>query len=164
MPTEHTRNEIWQDLLDTARLIRYYDALADQYRYKQMVLRFVLLTAATSSMATLFDLLPSILTLGANGVIAAGVMWDFMQDYSTKTAVLHAISSDCRGLEVEWQTLWNEQAYLEDREVLHRITQLSHQLNVITGRAGAIGVRENAALNEQCATDAYQVMQDRYAV
>ncbi len=32
MVAEQTRNAIWQELLDVARLVRYYEALSDQHR------------------------------------------------------------------------------------------------------------------------------------
>ncbi len=164
MATEYTRNEVWQGLLDTARLVRYYHALTDQYHRKRTVLRFLILVAATGSIGALLGILPPLMNLIANSLIAACVAWDFVQDYATKAAVLHTIRNDCTALEGEWRTLWNEQAYLTDRDILQRTVQLSQKLNTITGRAGEIGVQEDVALNTQCATDAYQVMKDRYAV
>lgn len=58
MTTSQTRNAVWQELLDTARLVRYYEALSNRYRRYHWAVRFVLLLSASSGIVALLDLLP----------------------------------------------------------------------------------------------------------
>ena len=84
MVTEQTRNAVWQELLDVARLVRYYEALSDRHRRNHIIVRFLLLVAAASGIAALLDQLPAIAQLIAGGLIAVLVVWDFVSDYAKK--------------------------------------------------------------------------------
>ena len=108
MVSDQTRNEVWQNLLDVSRLVRYYDALSAVHRRNHAIIRFVLLAAAAGGIASLLDLLPPIAQLAASGFIALVVAWDFASDYARKAAVLHTISLECGLLEIEWRDLWND--------------------------------------------------------
>ncbi len=162
MASEHTRNAVWQDMIDINRLVRYYHALADRYQRKRNILRLVLFAAATGSVTAFFELLPEIVYPISSGIIPLCIALDFAQDYSTKTAVLRSVTHDCQSLEIEWQTLWNRQAQLNDNEIIQQNTQLSQRLNMIAEKTDSIGIRENTALNEKCTDDAYQIMSDYY--
>ena len=45
MATDQTREAIWQELLDSARLVRYYEALANRYRTRHQLTLFLLVGA-----------------------------------------------------------------------------------------------------------------------
>ena len=60
MVSEQTRNDIWQGLLDAARLDRYYEALAERYRQRHLALRILLLLAAIGGMVSLLEVLPRV--------------------------------------------------------------------------------------------------------
>jgi len=165
MVSDQTRNEVWQDLLDVSRLVRYYDALSDVHRRNHAIIRFVLLAAAAGGIASLLDLLPPIAQLAASGFIALVVAWDFASDYARKAAVLHTISLECGLLEIEWRDLWNDanNPDASDDEVRERNAQLSRRIAGATGRAGDAGIRENRKLNEECERAAYRIIEDKYA-
>ena len=99
MVSERTRNEVWRELLDAARLTRYYEALADRHRPNHTLTRLFLLATAASGIAALLDVLPDVVRLVAGGLIAFVVAWDFVADYAKKAAILHAISLGCSTLE-----------------------------------------------------------------
>lgn len=163
MVTEQTRNAIWQELLDVARLVRYYEALSDQHRRNHLIVRFLLLAAAAGGIAALLDLLPAIAQLIAGGVIALLVAWDFVSDYAKKAAILHAISIECSALEIEWQDLWLELENISDDDARLENTRLSRKIANVTAWAGQADIREDRRLNEECEKAAYRVMTDRYA-
>ena len=162
--TDQTRNLIWQCFLDTARLVRYYEALSDQYRRKHFWIRVVLLAVATSGVVALFDLFPKIVQIVAGGLVALCVVWDFASDYAKKAATLHSISIECSALEVEWQDLWGDLGRIDDAEARQRNTRLSRRLTEVTGWAGHTNIQEDRKLNERCEAAAYRVMEDQYGV
>lgn len=163
MVAEQTRNAIWQELLDVARLVRYYEALSDQHRRNHLIVRFLLLAAAAGGIAALLDLLPAMAQLVAGGVIALLVAWDFVSDYAKKAAILHAISIECSAMEIEWQALWLELENISDADARLENTRLSRRIADVTGWAGQADIREDRKLNEECEKAAYRVMTDRYA-
>lgn len=164
MVAEQTRNAIWQELLDVARLVRYYEALSDQHRRNHLIVRFLLLAAAAGGIAALLDLLPAMAQLVAGGVIALLVAWDFVSDYAKKAAILHAISTECSAMEIEWQALWLELENISDADARRENTRLSRRIADVTGWAGQADIRENRKLNEECEKAAYLVVTDRYAI
>jgi hypothetical protein len=163
MVSDQTRNAIWQELLDVARLVRYYEALADRHRRLHRIIRFLLLAAAASGVVTLLNLLPVLIQSLAGGLIALLVVWDVLGDYARKAAVLHAISLECSHLEVEWQNLWGELETISDTEARRRNTSLAQRIAEITGWAGHADIRDDPKLNEQSAEAAYQIMASRHA-
>ena len=163
MVAERTRNAIWQELLDVARLVRYYEALSDQHRRNHLIVRFLLLAAAAGGIAALLDLLPAMAQLVSGGLVALLVAWDFVSDYAKKAAILHAISIECSVLEIEWQDLWLELETISDPEARRENTRLLRRIADVTGWAGHADIRENRKLNEECEKAACRVMTDRYA-
>ena len=165
MVSETTRNEVWQELLDASRLVRYYSKLSDRHSRNRRIVQFLLMAAATGGIATLVDLLPQFIQQIAAAAVAILVAWDFFADYAKKAAVLHAILIECNRLEGEWGDLWVgiDRSDLDDADVRQQCVLLGARLNDVTARAGLVGVHEDAELNKKCAEDAYTVMQDRYA-
>ena len=49
MASDLTRHVIWQELLDIARCLRYYDALGQRYRRFHVAFRFLLGLASTGA-------------------------------------------------------------------------------------------------------------------
>ncbi len=165
MVTDQVRSIVWQEYLDAARLVRYYEALSDKYRRNHFIVRFLLLAAAASGIAALLEILPAIAQLIATAFVALIVVWDFVSDYARKAAILHAISIECSELETEWQELWTEinEDEIGTAEVLWKNRRLSRRILGVTSWAGVADIRENQKLNEKCAESAYKVMVDRYA-
>lgn len=165
MATEQTRNAVWQELLDVARLVRYYEALADRQRRNHLIVRFFLLAAAAGGIAALLDVLPAYVQLAAGGLVALLVAWDFVADYAKKAAVLHAISLECSALEIEWRELWADvnEHDLDDARARRENQRLARRVLEVTGWAGRADIREDRKLNEKCEEAAHRVVADRYA-
>ena len=165
MTTDQTRDDAWYELLDIARLVRYYEAMSDRYRRSHRTVRFLLLAAAASGIATVVELLPATMQYVSGGLVALLVMWDFVSDYAEKAAVLHAISVELSNLEIERSRLWAavNNPDTTDDEVQQTSYQLARRLSEVTAWAGLADIREDRKLNEQCEASAYNFMSDRYA-
>lgn len=166
MATDGTRNDVWQAILDAARLVRYYEALADRHRRRHQAVRFMLLIAAAAGVATVLDLLPDLGQALAGGLVAVLVAWDFVADYAKKAALLHTISLECSALESDWRELWHEvnDWKADDAAIRDAMRALNRRTLEATGRAGTADIREDERLNQKCAESAYKVVADRYAV
>ena len=166
MTTRPTRNAVWQSLLDVARLVRYYEAMANRHRRLHLLTRFLLLGAAASGVAAVVQVLPASVQLFAGLLVALLVAWDFVSDYANKVAVLNLISSQCRALENEWRELWADaNAYdSNDAEVRKRNAELAQELEKATARADDAHIRSNNKLNKRSATAAYRVVETRDVV
>lgn len=167
MVTDQTRNDVWQELLDAARLVRYYETLSDRYRRRHQGVRVVLLLAASSAIIALLALFPENLQqwvqLIAGALIASTVIWDFVFDYARKAAVLHTLSMECGMVEIELKALWDKMENIGDDEAQRSNTHLARRMADVTGRAGQADIQEDLELNHKCAEAAYRVMEDQYA-
>ena len=169
MITEQTRKDIWDELLDVARLVRYYEKLSDKHHRNHKIFRFLLLGSAASGVAAMLELFPENIRqdiqIFAGGVIALIVAWDMVTNYAKKAAVLHAISCEISTLEIEWRDLWAEANANEadDAEIRSKNRLLAKKLSEVTGWAGKEDIRENQKLNEECESIAHRVMQEKYA-
>ena len=166
MVSDQMRLAVWQNLLDVARLVRYYEALADKNRYRHSIIQFLLLVSAFSGIAALLKLLPEFVQLVAGGLIAILVAWDVVAGYAKKAAVLHTISYECIALEVEWSELWAaiNSAESSDTEAREKNKQLEEKCLNVTGWAGPANIRVDQKLNAKCEEVAYKVMAERYAI
>ncbi len=167
MITEQTRKDIWDELLDVARLVRYYEKLSDKHRLNYQFFRFLLLASAVSGVAAMLELFPENIRqhiqIFAGGVIALIVAWDMATNYAKKVAVLHAISCEISILEIEWRDLWAEANEADDALIRSKNRLLAKKLSEVTGWAGKEDIRENRKLNEECESIAHRVVPEKYA-
>lgn len=165
MASESIRNLIWQELLDVARLVRYYEALTDKYVLRDRVLKTVLLLSASASIAALLEALPNWVQLIAGLGIAVCIVTDFVMNFARKAAVLHAISTECSFLQNQIELLWAQvqDASGDEEEIKRDYIQLDQRLNTITSWARHANIREDKGLNESCAQAAYTVIGNKYA-
>ena len=165
MVSDTTRNAVWQELLDAARLARYYASLADRHLRKCRINRFLLMAAATCGIVGLLDPGLAFMQQAGAAAVAILVVCDFFGDFAKKAAVLHTICIECNRLESQWQDLWLEidRPDLEDADALRQCEMLGQRLIDVTGQAGFVGVTVDAKLNQTCAADTYKVMRERFA-
>ena len=163
MVSEQTRHDVWQELLDVERLVRYYEVLAKRHRRWHLAIRISLLLAATSGVASLLEVLPQSAQLIAGLMIIVLVALDFALNEARKTAVLNLIKIECRALGNEWKNLWTGLEHIGDDEARRENERLARRLAEVTGWAGQAEVGDDDALNEQCERVAYKVMSEDYA-
>ena len=172
MVSDQTRNMVWQEFLDVARNVRYYEKLSNRYRKYHHRVRFLILASAVSGIANLLDLplefiqgpFRELIQLAVSGFIALLVVWDFVADYGKKAEVLHIVSLQCSDLESQWDRLWAElhDEESDDTEIRRKNRRLSERLSTVTGWAGLVNVQDDEELNSVCEKDAYRVMDSRY--
>ena len=163
MVTGQTRQTVFSNGFDTARLARYYETMADRHSRRQKWLRVVLLGSAASGFVSLINLLPKEFQAGR-------VVWDCclscvgvcVRLRKKSGGVLHAISMECSRLGVEWRELWGTIDQIDDTEARRYTAQLEHRLNEVTGWAGLVSVAEDKKLLLACETIAKKVLEDEY--
>ena len=167
MVSEHTRHDVWRELLDVERLARYYEALTEKHRRRHLTLRILLLLAATSSIASFLEALSPVVQLVAQLVgsisITVLVVLDFALNEARKTAVLNLIKIECRSLGNEWKSLWASLEHIDDDDARRENERLASRLAEVTGWAGHTEVEDDDALNEECERVAYKVISEDYA-
>ena len=158
------RHHVWQELLDVARLSRYYEALAERHRIKQSIVSFVLLLSAMTGISSLFEVLPPIAYVISSAAIAIVVVWGFIGNHSRKQALLSLVSQECARLEFEWESLWAEiNTYqIDEEEAQRRNRELAERLSEVTAWPGLISVRHSRALNRKCLEAANSHIRDKY--
>ena len=164
MVSDQTRNDIWQELLDSDRLVRYYTAVANRYRRLHSYTLWLLMFGAASSFAAVLAVLPNDVQLIANAVVGLAAAWVLVADYAKKAAVAHTISFQCSRLDVQWQDLWREVEHIEEEAARQRLVDLANQMNDVTSRSGDAGIVDNRRLNEKSEAVAFQTVNERYAV
>ena len=119
--SEHLKEEVWQNLYDANRLVRYYAAVSKKYQNWHIGTRIVLYVFATSGIATLVEAIPPVAGLVLGGVLAVTLTVDLVFDFGKKATVSASISVQCAHLRDEWENLWNE---------VRNETQLSEMRNL----------------------------------
>ena len=144
MVTDTTRNDVWQQMLDAARLVRYYERIADRYRQRHFRLRMALLVLALGGASTTAAVLPDYTLLGVAQAAASLafivlVALDVLGGHAKKAAVLDSIRRECVELETELRSLWSEieTGELLDKEARRRYLDLERQVNRVTDRPEA---------------------------
>ena len=164
MVSDQTRNEIWQELLDSDRLVRYYAAVANYYRRMHALTLLLLAFGAAGSFAAVLEVLPSTAQLIANALVGLTAAWLFIADYAKKAAVAHTISFLCSRLDIQWRNLWGEVEHLEEESARERFVALANEMNEVTSRSGDAGIVDNRRLNKKSEADAFKTVSERYAV
>ena len=164
MVTEHTRKKVWQQVYDSAHLVRYYEDLLSSYRVKSKFVRLVLLVSAFGSIVTLLEQLPVFIQLVFNALIAIAVGCEFVFKYSDKAAILSTISTDCKSLDDKWNQLWSDVYTTDanDREILYRFDDLAQQKREITSRSNGAEIQKDSKLNVKSAQEARKVVEEHY--
>ena len=161
--TDATRNAVWQEMLDTARLVRYYDRRASTLQRWHFGVRLVLLASASAGIAALIEALPAQVRIYCVAAIAGLVAIDFLADFATKAALLSFIRAECNETSVELDALWGElqSDSINDDEARRRLKDLKHRVTRATNRVEQLPTNER--LNVKCEETAMKIMADRYA-
>lgn len=154
---ENTLDDIWDGLLDAARLTRCYDRLAKYHGIGRWITRTILALSAVGCLAVISDWEPF---AGAGVVIAIALLAttavDLVTDFSKKRVVIGAIARDYARVENRWRQL-NAQAFeLTEQEARRRIDELIERHERLDDRADGVGVVTYNWLNKRCGIEAYR--------
>ena len=163
MVSQETRNDVWQEILDSARMIRYYEALAARYHRKHVWTMCVLIGSGASAFVAFLDVLPEVIQLIATATIGVLAAWVLLTGYEKKAAIAHSISHRCRQLDVDLRELWANLRELDDAEARKKLNVVAKEINNETSRSVDAGITENRKLNETITETAYKTVKERYA-
>ncbi len=163
--TGATRNAVWQEMLDVARLVRYYDRMASRQQQRHLGIRIVLFASATAGAASAVDALPEVVRIASGALIALRVAWDFLADYANKAAILGVIRGECSEVEDELAELWGkvQSDSADDGDAGRVLAGSKRRVTRVTARAGAANISTNERLNVRCEEDAFKALSERYA-
>ena len=166
MISPRTRADVWQDLLDADRLVRYYEALANRYRLWQQVIRLLMLTIIISNLGAFVDLLPRFLQISAAIGLALLMAWDWVLEPAKKAFVLHETSKGCSLVCNENEALWRKVDTIDmnDAEVQKELAALSIRIQEVTDRVGDAKITDNQKMNAKCTDATYRAVSEKYAV
>ena len=159
----HTRNLVWQSLLDSVRLVHYYSHLWNKQARIRRHLRIILFFAVGGSFSVLIEAAPAWLQVCAALVIGIVVAYDSVVDHSRKVATLKIVSQECAKLEDEFRSLWaqTESGGLSESEILERNRKLEEKLRSATDKVEQLEIRIDSKLNKAAAERAYSIVENR---
>ena len=125
-PSDETRRLVWDELVDSDRMCRYYGYLTLRFRQLDQLLQFVAVLAALSGLSgVLFRVqwiaLPCLIVAASAFAIAT------IRNYSEKALRSNEISRQLGRLNVEWKLLWNNVSTKDDDTVLAAWKKLSER-------------------------------------
>lgn len=167
------RNDVWQQLLDSERMVRYYGELADRYRRRHRIPRYVMAVSAVGGVVGFalevrpyFPVAEEWIYVPAILLMIAAVVWDFVHDDGKKAAILYSVSVECGEYETELLDLWRSVAdgtSAENASVRARLLEIEKGMNRVTDRAGYADVGVDERLNAKTTREAYEVVAARHA-
>ena len=132
--SDHTKDLIWQDMLDVSRYMVYYEALTNQWALRHKVLRAGVFIGATLSIASIFEILPPPAGLAAALTLIVATVVDFVWDWGVKASLAHAVNIECHMVDKEYAALWAEikTDNIGDREAQQRTKELMMRVMAVT--------------------------------
>ena len=165
--TDRTRNDVWRTLCDLEWNGRYYDALADQYQFRYLALRFGILGSVPVEGAILYFAVSYpwlfIAALVVGVVLGVLTVWDAVSNYAEKAAIIRLTAFACDDLKRDSETLWRQ---VETTRITNDEAEAAHES--ITERWARATQRVQSGthhrLNVKAYQDANQDIRNRYAV
>ena len=146
--------QVWIDITDTERVVRYYGMLADKLRRRHQMVTVILALSASGAAVPLIARLPEWIAACMFLVVAGIAIWSFLADYSAKATAAGLFCDQYRHLSAEWRRLWYEGATQAE------IDALWEQYNRI---ASGYDLPVDHALNEKAQYEAYAVIADDFS-
>ena len=162
MGSPHTRNVIWQGLLDVGREVRYCDAMTRRYRRHENIIRILLGVSVVGSVAELLELVPFPTIVVASAAIAVIVVWDLAIQPARKAARMEVATRDISQLEVAYRALWDQlyAGMIDDKDALRRSSDIAQKANAVFSH---VDISTDKKLNQKCTEDAYKVTESYYS-
>ena len=163
MVSTETQGRVWNLLLDSNRLTRYYGKLASRMIGRRSLRTLALGFFATSAAVSLLNIIPPVVELVTSAAVALLAVWMMVDNHAQKLAVVRLVSERCQELETEIRTLFLNRDRLDDLQARSKLEELGREIDRVTARPESVGVRIDDALNKACAEETYQVIAEEYA-
>ena len=147
--------QIWDGILDSERLVRYFLRRSDRLRLTQQVLTAVLVTATSGAVVSLLGHFHTGVSAGVMVSVAALSVWLYLADYAGKAEAARLVHLQYKDLAIEWRRLWYS-ADVADQSDIHRLRSRD------TAIASSCHIPVNRRLNEECAGEVYATIQNEF--
>ena len=165
--TEFTRNHIWNEIIDVARLSRYYETLHRRYQWKHNAVKIAVVIASIvgSGIAVLGGEPSRFAYPFASLVVLSAIVWGHSREYEKKAAILHVVTEDCAKLDSLWNQLWVKVStnQTDEETAVKENQQLSDRLSEATARPGSASIEHDPKLNYELGPVAVKVVKNHYA-
>jgi hypothetical protein len=164
---EQTRTAVWNNLCDLEFHVRYFTALADQFRFRHRLVRGGILGSVPVEGVLLYFGTVEPLLFWAAGVVfvqlAFLTIWDAIADYAEDGALLRLTAYACEDLQREIEELFRriERGDLDTSEAEAVNRSIEARWAVATQR---VQVGTNERINDSASRDANLDVQNRYAI
>lgn len=164
MVTEHTRNQIWQEMMDASAYVRYYERLLKRDRTWYVTIRTALLVSPLGGSLAFIALAPNWVQITLGVVISIIVGIEFVTNFAKRVSVLNTTLVSCTEIEQEWEDLWNkvETFSIDDVTANEKIRYLKQRELQATSHVSQADVKEAPFLKEEIWKEAYDVAEGRY--
>lgn len=99
MVSTETQGRVWNLLLDSNRLTRYYGKLASRMIGRRSLRTLALGFFATSAAVSLLNIIPPVVELVTSAAVALLTVWMMVDNHAQKLAVVRLVSERCQELE-----------------------------------------------------------------
>ena len=151
MISDQMRHELWAELLDSRRVLYYYEALGNRRARMQTAIRTAVLFSITGAFTLLVATVPNWVGLCLAGLAALLTLVESQLNWGAQAAIAKAIQTACGELLREWESLWRSahRPEVTDETVASRMQRLQRLDILVTSRAGALGVNHSDRLNQK---------------
>ena len=150
---------IWHGMADTERLSRYYGRISDTHQKWHLTLSLLSILGSVAAAGTLLVDIHIAVTvvLFLSVTLVTSLMLVF--DFSRKSETARITSRRMRSLYLDLRDLWGNRADEEIRSLHRKSRELEERLNADT----SVDLIVNHKLNEQCAEEAYSVLEAEFS-
>ena len=132
-PSDETRRLVWDELVDSDRMCRYYGYLTLRFRKLDQLLQFIAVFAAFSCFSGVLLRLHW-MTFACLAVAASAITISTIRNYSEKALRSNEIFRQLGQLNVEWELLWNNVRTKDDDTIQASWKKLSERQFAVVER------------------------------
>ena len=155
------RREIWNQLLDAERLVRYYSKRTQRYNTFCWIMRSALWLLYIGGISAYLEFAHLYVSITLAVVLAVATVLNAVLGYDEKAATLKAISSRSNRLLDQWRDLWLEtqEGIVEDDILRMKYRYLRDEQTASTEWAVFSGIPEDDELGKKAAKEAFKVVE-----
>jgi len=162
MVSQAVYSDIWDGLLDVARIIRYFSLREKQFQRLSWGVRAVLALTGVGAAVTIFGFFPNELVSIVSCVIVAVVVFDLLIDPSKTVTQLKIVNMQLSKLEEQYRSLWEKAKadLITDAEAVNEKQRILLEMKEISSLVD-IGIDEK--INQIAQEEAFRTEENRYA-
>ncbi len=154
--------DVWDGLLEVARIIRYYSLRTKQYQMQRCLVRSGVAFAGVGATATALDFVPNDVMSFIGIFIVALIIADLLIDPTKTVTQLKIVNFQLSKLEEQYRYLWERARtdLITDEEALREKQRILLEMNEISS---FVDIQINDKINEIAQKEAFQTEENRYA-